>query len=588
MPGTSSTIFCIILTLLFLVAISDRLTVKINAFRPVKALNAILTRLAGRYYVVLFVPAVLIALFLRLYQWPNIPAGAQCDEVMSGADAYALSLYGTDRFGTSYPAMLWGWGYGQQSAFLAYFSSLFLHFMDPSLVALRLPALVLTLASLFVLWDFARRIAGRNYALIALYFCAVCPWHIMLSRWSIDANFFSILLLFSCDALAAGVGKKPMLYVSMALFGLTMYTYGIAMYTVPPLLVLLAAYLLLRGKVRPLELVGCVAVYLVVAGPILMTMVINAFGLDTMQLGPITMQYFSESVRKADIVFFADEPFFARIYGDFTQYLGNTLFQQGYSENFSIKGYHTLFTFSGPMMLLGGILLWRKRRTGMLNGCEWTSDGLSVTNGYILLILMMSVFFAGLCTIGGHVWRINGSYFPLILLICYALYFMCHRVKAFTLPLVLLYGVAAVGCSAMLFSSETQMYGNTSTTRYGETRSIIYAKDLPFEHMYVRVGEDEDEVTAAELRVLYFHAIKAPQWRGEEPLPSGKMYADTYEFWYESDGPFEYDSEENAAYVLRASDLDTFDEEGFTLLRFYDGALAYPTQYMTKQGEDLP
>lgn len=588
MPGASVTVFGIILILLFLVAASERLTRRINALRPIRAVNTILSRLVERYYVILFVVAILTALFLRLYQWPNIPAGAQCDEVMSGVDAYALALYGTDRFGTSYPAMLWGWGYGQQSAFLAYFSSLFLHFMEPSLVALRLPALTLAVGSLFVLWDFARRIAGKNYALIALCLCAVCPWHIMLSRWSIDANLFSILLLFSCDALAAGIKKKPMLYVSMALFGLTMYTYGISMYTVPPLLVLLAAYLLLRGKIRPWELVGCVAVYLLVAGPILMTMAINAFGWDTMYLGPITMQHFTDSVRKADIVFFADEPFFARIYGDFVQYLGNTLFQQGFAENFSIKGYHTLFTFSGPMMLLGGILLWRKRRTGMLNECEWTDDGLSVTNGYILLILMMSVIFGGMCTIGGHIWRINGSYFPLILLICYALYFVCRNVKAFVLPIAIIYGVAAVGCGMMLFSPETQNYGNTSTTRYGETRAILYAKDLPFEHMYIRVGEDEDEVTAAELRVLYFHAIKAPQWRGEEPLPSGKMYADTYEFWYESDGPFEYDSDENAAYVLRASDLEAFDEEGFTLIPFYDGALAYPTQYMPTEGDDLP
>ena len=32
--------------------------------------------------------------------------------------------------------------------------------------------------------------------------------------------------------------------------------------------------------------------------------------------------------------------------------------------------------------------------------------------------------------------------------------------------------------------------------------------------------------------------------------------------------------------MLRPSDLETFDAEGFTLMRFYDGALAYPTQFM--------
>lgn len=580
MPGLTGFVFGFALIVLFCLSLSDRCCARLNALRPLRAAGDALHRLARRRYWLLFALAMAAALFLRLYRWPNLPAGAQCDEVMSGVDAYALALYGTDRFGTSLPAMLWGWGYGQQSAFLAYFSSLFLRFMEPSLVALRLPMLLLALASLVVLWDFARRIAGRGYALIALWFCAVCPWHIMLSRWSIDANTFSLMLLFSCDALAAGLGRRPMLYVSMALFGLTMYTYGIAVYSVPVLLVALAAYLLLRSKVRPLQLIACVGIYLVVAGPLLMTMAINTFGWDTMRLGPITMQFFSESERKQDIIFFAKEPFFQRLFGDLTQYLDNTLLQRGFAENFSVRGYHTLFTFTGPMMLLGGLLLWRRRRTGMLRGEACTADGLRVTEAYILLALMASMFFAGLCTVGGHIWRINGSYFPLLLLACYALRFICRRVRIFALPVALMYLVAAVGCGVTLFGERTLGDGNTVTTRYGETNALIAARDLPFEHMYIRVGDDEDEFTAAELRVLYFHGITAAQWRGEEPLPSGKMYVDTYEYWGESDWAFEYDVEENAAYVLRPSDLETFDAEGFTLMRFYDGALAYPTQFM--------
>ena len=51
--------------------------------------------------------------FLRLYQFPSLPAGLQWDEVSAGYETYALLLHGTDRWGNPFPVYFPSWGSGQ-------------------------------------------------------------------------------------------------------------------------------------------------------------------------------------------------------------------------------------------------------------------------------------------------------------------------------------------------------------------------------------------------------------------------------------------------------------------------------------------
>ncbi|HEY4032706.1 MAG TPA: hypothetical protein VGL94_01930 [Ktedonobacteraceae bacterium] len=44
-----------------------------------------------------------LSTFLRLYQFPSLPAGLQWDEVSAGYETYALLLHGTDRWGNPFP-----------------------------------------------------------------------------------------------------------------------------------------------------------------------------------------------------------------------------------------------------------------------------------------------------------------------------------------------------------------------------------------------------------------------------------------------------------------------------------------------------
>lgn len=77
---------------------------------------------------------------------------------MAAVDGYALALYGTDRFGTSYPAHLWAWGYGQMSALYSYLCIPFFKVLGLSRFSMRLPMLCVSLLMLPVVWDLARRL----------------------------------------------------------------------------------------------------------------------------------------------------------------------------------------------------------------------------------------------------------------------------------------------------------------------------------------------------------------------------------------------------------------------------------------------
>ena len=69
------------------------------------------------------------------------------------------------------------------------------------------------------------------------------------------------VLLLAVDLLLAGMQKRWALYLSMVLFGLAPYAYGLAAVSVPFILLPAAVFLAARRKVKPLDLVICVAVF---------------------------------------------------------------------------------------------------------------------------------------------------------------------------------------------------------------------------------------------------------------------------------------------------------------------------------------
>ena len=262
-----------------------------------------------KLYIILLILVALLAVFIRTWRFGEIPGGMNQDGAMAAVDAKALGDYGTDRFGMRYPVHLTAWGYGQMSALMSYLMAPCIKLLGLSVLSARLPMLLVSLAALIFAALFARQAGGMKLQLIVFFLAAVNPWHILQSRWALDCNLFPHFLLGGFSMLgAAASGRKKCLPVSMILFALSMYCYGISIYTVPLLLTASCILLLKRKLLTRRQALGAAAVYFLIAWPFLACMIINTFRLETIETPLFTIPFFPYSMRSSDILFFSEEP----------------------------------------------------------------------------------------------------------------------------------------------------------------------------------------------------------------------------------------------------------------------------------------
>lgn len=183
---------------------------------------------------------------LRLYRFPAVPAGVHQDEAAAAYEAYSLLETGKDRWGNRLPPYFPAWGSGQ-SVLLSYLSVPFVAAGGLSAAAVRLPALLAGFATLGLFFLTVRRVASGSAALVALALLALAPWHVMLSRWGLDANLLPFTLLLGTYTLTRAVASESRLVhlLSLLPFALTFYSYGIAV-LITPLYVLLLGLLYRR------------------------------------------------------------------------------------------------------------------------------------------------------------------------------------------------------------------------------------------------------------------------------------------------------------------------------------------------------
>lgn len=555
--------------------------------RMLASLSHAVTVLFRRGYWVWFALTLGFAVFCRLYGWPAIPANYHTDGIMSVVDGYALARFGTDHYGISYPAMMQAWGYGQQSAMMAYLMSLSTRLFGLSVFAMRLPTLIVSLLGVVVFYDLARRLCGKAYALLALFLLALSPWHILQSRHALDAYMLCHFLLFAIYFLMLGLKRRPFLYVSMVFFALSMYCYGVAAYVVPPLLLVLAVYLGARRAVRPWDLLLCVVIYLALSFPLILTLFINALGLETVHLGPITCPYFADSVRSSDILFFTEQPFMERLYANLLCALRITFLQSSRALGVDTR-FGAFYPFSAPLLCLGLFLFWRARRNGELAETVRTDGSLHVRGGFLVLVWTLCAFAGCVITNSVTAWRANAIYYPLTLLAAYAIWWACRRIRLLV-PLFAALYIAAFVVFFPTYLSESAVATDSQDSPSGQYQALAYARTLPFEHLYLTTDAPADsdyyQYDAPTVRVLYAFALTPSQYLGEEEIvgangePIG-YYQDVFEIWPPDYGDYEPDPEENAAYVVPDSTLHQFDPDAFHIRRFLSYAVVYPNAMM--------
>ena len=90
----------------------------------------------------------------------------------------------------------------------------------------------------------------KKLAIIGLAFFAICPWHILKSRWGMDCNLFPDLILFAVLFLILGIKKKKVIWqiLSFVMLGISSYSYATSYLFLPIFVGITLGYLIYKKR----------------------------------------------------------------------------------------------------------------------------------------------------------------------------------------------------------------------------------------------------------------------------------------------------------------------------------------------------
>ena len=221
---------------------------------------------------------LLLGAFLRLFLLGAVPGGMHQDESFVAWNAFSLFHDGMDSAGKMFPVYMSDWGDGHS----AMYSWLLLPLLalnngeiNPFLS--RLPQAIVAILTIWTVYCMLKRMFGRKAALWGEFLLAVCPWHIMMSRWGLDANLAPGFLIFGMYFFIRGLDNRRFLPLAALAYGSALYCYAVIWPVVPVILLLEILYGLYHKKLSLNKWsVGSSALLFVLALPLLLFVMVNS------------------------------------------------------------------------------------------------------------------------------------------------------------------------------------------------------------------------------------------------------------------------------------------------------------------------
>ena len=320
---------------------------------------------------IIFILIMVVGAVLRLYRLGEIPLGLQQDEASIGYDAYTLATYGIDRNGYHWPIYPITWGCGGGSPLLIYLNVISISLFGPSIRNLRMiPAVcgILTLALFYAVIRIVME--GRKFrnemALLGAAFLAVCPWHVILSRWSLDCNIMPFNMMLAFWLFMLGVRKNSGFFycLSSAAFALCMYSYGAATIVVPILLLVMCAYGLKIKALSWKRVISAAVTFIIVFLPLIIFYAINYLGLPEIVTEHFCFNKFT-AARTGEAFIALDGSFFRTALGNLkSMLLAVTVGDASHTLAHFYPGYASLFEFTFPITFIGLFISIKHAVTG--------------------------------------------------------------------------------------------------------------------------------------------------------------------------------------------------------------------------------
>lgn len=492
-----------------------------------------------------------IGIFARVFRFGLVPGGINQDEAFAGYEAWALLNYGIDTAGYHNPVYLTAWGSGM-NALESYLMMPFIALFGLKVWVIRLPQLIVSCMSLWVAYLLVRRTVNERAGLTAMFMLAICPWHIIMSRWGLESNLAPGFLLFGLYFFVRALDAPRYMLLSALMYGLSLYTYATIWVYVPVMLLVQLIYCMVCRKLRFDKWLCLSGVLLAaLAVPLLLFLAVNYGYIDEirtplfsiprllyMRTGEISLD---EKAKKLELIW--------KIFID-----------QNDGEIWNSPSRFGLFYYISMPFAVFGIIFCIRQAVVCARQREFCPE--------VLLLVQFFVCLPQCMLIKANVTKINMLFIPLVVFIALGAYFLSTvSYRRVLTGLAAVYAALFVGFECYYFTTyerETRAhfsYGlEDALDAAMEKADTVYIDQNEFYTKVLFYAEEPVDEFRSTVEYLYY--------------PTSYLHAlsfDRFRFWVNP-----YFPEDGAAYVMPAgSDYGKLLECGFTVEYYGNYAVAY-------------
>lgn len=410
-----------------------------------------------RHYLLII---MFIAVLSRIMLIDQYPGGIHADEAFSGYEAWSLFQYGTDSAGYTNPVYLTVWG-GGMSVLNSLLMIPGIALFGLNAVTVKLPVVFMGVISVFVFYLLLKETVDEKTALWGSLLLAISPWHIMISRYGMDANLCPAFLLLAMYLTVLGIKNNRWLIWAAAAWGIALYSYVVLWIFEPIFLLLLLGYCVKYKKIRDLKQAFLAAAVLaVIALPLIVFICVNMGIIPEIKTGILSIPKL-EGFRSKELGIGGYLLNIKRIVRCFI------LQSDGYLWN-SIPFFGVYYLFSTPISAVGLIVVV-KRSVADLKNKEFGY-------AFVLLIWIVSaVIMAFTQTTGTNLTRINPMNPAMFILVAVGIQWIISKIRfcRAEAAAVAIYAISFVCFMVYYFTG----YGETIAKRQlsGAGEALAYA-----------------------------------------------------------------------------------------------------------------
>lgn len=488
---------------------------------------------------ILFLLIFAAGIFARLYLFGTVPGDINQDEAFAGYEAYSLLKYGMDTAGYHNPVYLVAWGSGM-NALESYLMMPFIALFGLKVWVMRLPQMLVGVLSLPAVYSLVKRLVDKKAALLSMLMLAICPWHIIASRWGLESNLTPGFLLFGLCFFAKGLEKPRYLMLSALMYGLSLYCYATYWIYIPFIILVQLVYCFVKKKLRFDR-------YLLLSGMILATLAVPLMLFLAINMG------FIEEIRTP--LFSIPRLMFMRN-GEMSfdekakklELLKNIFIYQTDETVWNSPSQYGLFYYTSMPFALAGLIYCIKRI------CVCAKEKKFCPESLVLIQLIVSL--PQCILIKANATKINILFIPLEILIALGIYYIStFTFKRFAAIIAGLYMVLFVGFEYYYFTD----YVNETDAHFSRGfEQAFNIADEHGEHVYFEEGTFYP-------KVLFYAQTPVERFRESveyEHYPDSYLNPygfDKYSLWADP-----YHPEDSAAYVITAGgDAGVLEKQGF-------------------------